>query len=83
MQCYSQPEHGFNTFTKMHLNHCHMHTSEDTQVILESWMNSEKMTHWPHLSELQFVSLMNYRTGFFYQPIVEYDLHYSEPGTRT
>lgn len=39
---YWQSKHGFNIFPQMSLTHGHMHTSEDIQVILESWMNSEK-----------------------------------------
>lgn len=42
------------------------------------------MTHWPHLSELQFVSeAPNELWNRLLLPIAQHDLHYSEPETQT
>lgn len=71
-------------FPKMPLNQCHKHTSEDILVILESWMNSDKWhTGLICLSySLYHKPLMSFRTGVFYQPKAQYDLHYCGPEVR-
>lgn len=86
MQHYCRSEQDLNTFPKMPFNQCRMYTSENIQVILESRMNSGEKWHTGLIClnySLCLKPLMSYRTGFFYQPIAQYDLHYSEPGTRT